>query len=328
MNKGCSFRLLGETWAVTGLADLFCRGAPPPPHPPASTADGRCSREATTSAEPPYRGADPNRDPDIVVRVTEDATYEYAYTDTDSPPVGRSPEGYELRAEAFKTLIAADLGSVDVLGRREALSSGVRAGVRLCAILRCVRSGDGGQGLALHASCVKIMNGVWQGKAYVFCGRAGAGKSTAARVANRALRADILADDLVLLRRLGSPGRWVTDSLPWEAARASRDVPAVGAHFLRRGPDFGEFSRAAPAPLGAVIRIDKGDIFECERCTGARAAAIVLAAPPDVLGTDANAAILSASRLAAEACVFRATLPPGPEPVVKLLQRVRDLSSG
>lgn len=73
---------------------------------------------------------------------------------------------------------------------------------------------------------------VWRGRALVFCGRSGAGKSTTARLWRRHARdARLLSDDRVVLR----PGR--------------RDVRAHGTPWHGEGG----FASARSAPLGALF---------------------------------------------------------------------------
>ncbi len=81
--------------------------------------------------------------------------------------------------------------------------------LRVCGIL--LVSGPCG-GLALHASAVR-----WGGKAYLFSGPGGSGKSTARELACQA-GATSLADDLVLLRPDAHHDRWSAWGLPLESA--------------------------------------------------------------------------------------------------------------
>lgn len=284
MSERATFRIAGETWLVTGLApdELGPWAAP----------------------------AGEDIAPSVIVRAVEGAEHD-GPPGADLSPVGRTDEGYILRDEQFTALVAPGLDSAEVRGVREALPAGVRDAVRLGAILRCLKSG----GLALHAS-----GAAWEGRAYVFAGPANSGKTTAARNAAEVLGAEVFADDTVFLcpppvesaDRLG----WSADGLPWEA----------GTPEARR--------KEAPFPLGAVIQLERpegegGESIErvgadvplqYEQLTGARAAAAAVALPPEVLGLDANAIVLAAARLAAEAPVFRARLPEGAGAVSELLR--------
>ncbi len=72
--------------------------------------------------------------------------------------------------------------------------------------------------------------------------------------------------------------------------------------------------------LDRTERVGSGMPLQYERLTGARAAAAAVALPPEVLGLDANAIVLAAAQLAAEAPVFRARLAEGAAAVSELLR--------
>jgi hypothetical protein len=99
-------------------------------------------------------------------------------------------------------------------------AAGLAALLRILVILLTVERGGG---LALHSSAV-----LWNGRAYLFTGPGGAGKSTAM---SRSVEAGAvpLADDLVLLRPQGD--KWLAWGPPLEPAFESSPVvaPAGGA---------------------------------------------------------------------------------------------------
>jgi hypothetical protein len=266
VNAGASFRIAGELHLVDGLAP------------------GRLG--------PWAREAERGLRPDVTVIVgREDVS-------SASAGVGRDERrGYRLRSEAFSVDLSPGLESAEVRGAEEAFPVAVRAACRLAAILRTARHGAG---LALHASAV-----VWEGRALVFVGADESGKTTLAQNAARGADAEIIADDLVLLRR-GEEGdgraAWRASGLPWEAARGAE--------------------ASTPAPLAAAVRIAKGERFSLRPLSGARAAASVLALPPEAFGLDPRPLIVAASRLAEEADVFEAELPPGEEGGVRLIREM------
>jgi hypothetical protein len=95
------------------------------------------------------------------------------------------------------------------------------------------------------------------------------------------------------------------------------------AQSSRDDPVHPVYPCSAPFPLGAVIQLEHaepGMPLQYERLTGARAAAAAVALPPEVLGLDANAIVLAAARLAAEAPIFRARFPEGAAAMSELLR--------
>jgi hypothetical protein len=115
---------------------------------------------------------------------------------------------------------------------------------------------ENGRGLALHASAA-----LREGRAYVFAGPGGAGKSTAlARMAEAGAKP--LADDLVLLRRVS--GSWLVWGPPLE-----RNVRRKG-YAPRKG-----------APIAALMIPARGNSrLELEPLTPARWAATAAVFPP------------------------------------------------
>jgi hypothetical protein len=110
---------------------------------------------------------------------------------------------------------------------------------------------------------------VWRGRALLFCGRSGAGKSTTARLWKRHARgARLLSDDRVVLR----PGR--------------RGVTAHGTPWHGDGG----FASPAKAPLGALFFLRRGRATRLKALSPAEAAARLFARsfpPPwDVEGVE------------------------------------------
>ncbi len=118
-------------------------------------------------------------------------------------------------------------------------------------------------GLALHASAV-----VCQGKAWVFVGPSGAGKTTAARLAREGAGAELLADDAVLLFVNGG-GAFILPAPDWE--RPSSPVRP----------------RAEPIPLAAILTLAKGKSLQVERLgPGAALAALTTRPPLEVISME------------------------------------------
>lgn len=88
-------------------------------------------------------------------------------------------------------------------------------------------------GLMLHASAV-----AYEGRAYLFSGPSGMGKSTHTRLWQNVFGADALVfnDDKPALRRID--GRWYAYGTPWcgkDGINVNVKVPLGGICFLRRG---------------------------------------------------------------------------------------------
>jgi hypothetical protein len=97
---------------------------------------------------------------------------------------------------------------------------------------------------------------VWQGRALLFCGRSGAGKSTTARLWRRHARgARLLSDDRVVLRP------------------AKRGVRAFGTPWHGDGG----FAAPASAPLGALFFLRRGSATRLRPLSPAEAAARLFA---------------------------------------------------
>lgn len=116
-------------------------------------------------------------------------------------------------------------------------------------------------GMEVHACGVE-----WQGRALLFCGASGAGKTTMARLwRRRRPPADVLSDDRIVIReRDGVPWAFGT---PWHGSgrfASPRGLPLAGVVFLTRGArpvvtEMGPaeataalFARAFPPPWEAT----------------------------------------------------------------------------
>lgn len=199
---------------------------------------------------------------------------------------------WRLSDELVEAEISRDLAHVELRCASGGLEEGVRAASRLVAILRCVSRG----GLVLHASGVEL-----EGRAFLFTGPPGCGKSTAAAHAREEFGARGLADDTAFVSRSSrAPADgWLASGLPWEPA-----------------------SSAEGSPLGGVVRLRPGREFIVERLEGARAVAALVALPGGALGTEGSMLVAAAELVEARTPVFRAELPPGPEAVGRLLEMV------
>ena len=88
-------------------------------------------------------------------------------------------------------------------------------------------------GLMLHASAVEL-----DGRAYLFSGPCGMGKSTHTRLWQEVFgsRAQVFNDDKPALRRID--GRWYAYGTPWcgkDGINQNKKVPLAGICFLKRG---------------------------------------------------------------------------------------------
>ena len=95
-------------------------------------------------------------------------------------------------------------------------------------------------GMEVHACGV-----AWKGRALLFCGQSGAGKTTTARLWRRHRPpADVLSDDRMIVRARG--GRLWAFGTPWHGSgrfASPRGLPLGGIYFLARG------RRSSVAPL-------------------------------------------------------------------------------
>jgi len=103
----------------------------------------------------------------------------------------------------------------------------------------------GFDGLFLHASAV-----VLDGKAYLFSGKSGAGKSTHTRLWQQVYgdRARVINDDKPALRRID--GRWIAYGTPWcgkDGINLNEQAPLAGICFLKK------------SHRNAIRRLDKRD---------------------------------------------------------------------
>lgn len=106
------------------------------------------------------------------------------------------------------------------------------------------------QGLMLHSSAVE-----WQGKAYLFSGPSGMGKSTHTRLWQQVYgdAAQVFNDDKPALRY--PEEKWYAYGTPWcgkDGINQNKKVPLVGICFLKRGEE--NSIRQLP-PEEALVRI-------------------------------------------------------------------------
>ena len=138
-------------------------------------------------------------------------------------------------------------------------------------------------GLQLHASGV-----VLDGRAWLFSGPPGIGKSTLTGRWVRLFGAEILNDDKPALRRLA--GAWTAWGTPWS-----------GKHDL---------SSPAGAPLGALVFLRRGEEARMEPLTPAQALPLFLSQTPRSLLWEGMERLLAlADRLLREVPVWRLTCP-------------------
>ena len=93
----------------------------------------------------------------------------------------------------------------------------------------------GFDGMYLHSSAVEV-----DGKAYLFSGPCGMGKSTHTRLWQQVFgeKATIINDDKPALRRID--GRWYAYGTPWcgkDGINRNRKVPLAGICFLKQAPE-------------------------------------------------------------------------------------------
>lgn len=105
-------------------------------------------------------------------------------------------------------------------------------------------------GMMLHASAVEL-----DGKAYLFSGPSGMGKSTHTRLWQQTFgeAARVFNDDKPALRRLD--GRWFAYGTPWcgkDGINVNTKVPLAGICFLRRGEE-NVIRRLSPAEAATGI---------------------------------------------------------------------------
>ena len=119
----------------------------------------------------------------------------------------------------------------------------IESGVQFCSQLLKFN------GLYLHSSAIE-----WEGKAYLFSGPSGMGKSTHTRLWQSVYpNARVFNDDKPALRRLDD--RWFAYGTPWcgkDGININMKVPLGGICFLRRGESN---SIRRLSPLEASVRI-------------------------------------------------------------------------
>lgn len=158
-----------------------------------------------------------------------------------------------------------------------------------------------GEGLALHASAVKHA-----GRAYIFAGPSGVGKSTAAMRACEA-GARVMADDLVLLRPDPDGKHW----LAWGPAGA--DLSPDAPHPERRG-----------TPVAALIIPARGKELALEPVSPAIWTALAGSFPPEPAGVDHSAALERLAALAQSVPCRRARFANEPGGMAGLFRKLEE----
>lgn len=168
----------------------------------------------------------------------------------DSAPGRQNPfrpafsrEGGRLKIERGDFTAALDLGSglgtLSAVPREQCLDAFLRS--FLSSIL--IRSG----GFMLHSAGI-----VKDGKAYLFLGKSGAGKSTLARLAAASGRAEVVSDEINMLRY--EKGRFRVYGSPFWGEMRSEGRPGswpLGGVFLL---EKGKAHRTAPCGVGETLR--------------------------------------------------------------------------
>ncbi|MBQ8747702.1 MAG: hypothetical protein IJZ08_07550 [Clostridia bacterium] len=106
-------------------------------------------------------------------------------------------------------------------------------------------------GMMLHSSAV-----VLDGRAYLFSGPCGVGKSTHTRLWKEVFGSDaqIINDDKPTLRRLN--GTWIAYGTPWcgkDGINVNRKVPLAGICFLKQSPETRIRRLESPETTASVI---------------------------------------------------------------------------
>jgi hypothetical protein len=105
-------------------------------------------------------------------------------------------------------------------------------------------------GMEVHACGI-----AWEGRALLFCGQSGAGKTTTARLwRRRRPPATVLSDDRMIVRRRG--GRLWAFGTPWHGSgrfASPRGLPLGAIFFLERGRRSAVLPMAAPAAMAALF---------------------------------------------------------------------------
>ena len=150
---------------------------------------------------------------------------------------------------------------------------------------------------------------VWRGRALVFCGRSGAGKSTTARLWRRHARGTrILSDDRVVLR----PGR--------------RGVRAWGTPWHGDGG----FAQARSAPLGALFFLRHGRVTRLASLGPAEATARLIARsfPPPWDAEGIGRALDACADISTSTPAFELAFRPDRSAVAEVLSLARGLGLG
>ena len=101
------------------------------------------------------------------------------------------------------------------------------------------------QGMAVHAAGVVV-----NGRAILFMGRSGSGKTTTAGLWSRQPDVTVLADDLVVVRQQGD--QFIAYGTPWQGTRglcSPASAPVERIYLIRHG----QFNQQAPLPADALL---------------------------------------------------------------------------
>lgn len=156
-------------------------------------------------------------------------------------PDGR---GYRLEAAGVSAQFQLEQGQASLILPANDPLSALEYFTRIVCALLAFREG----GLLMHAAGLLV-----DGRAYLFTGVSGSGKSTVTALSSHAIA---LSDDLVLLRPM--KGRWIAHGTPfWNpdvAARAGQTAsgPVAGIYKLVKAPEM----RLEPlSPAGAAAEL-------------------------------------------------------------------------
>jgi hypothetical protein len=213
--------------------------------------------------------------PQVLVRTVSD-------DGDDWLPRWRAGEGYRVEADAaggplvvrsYHFALGPEIGGAWRLAVHESAAEPVARvvenAVRYLVARRAIERG----GIAVHGAGVKR-----SGKAWIFAGASGSGKSTAVRLLQPVTS---LGDDFAVIVPAG--GGWASPALPFDNAETAPSDPERGL-----------------VPLGGIFRLFKADRHRVERPTGvlAQASLLACAAFPWALPDLADRAGESIARLA------------------------------
>jgi hypothetical protein len=127
-------------------------------------------------------------------------------------------------------------------------TNSLEAAIRIGASVAMPRLG----GLVMHASAVGF-----GGRALVFAGVSGAGKSTIAAMLDEGFPAVTKVSDELVILRPGADGTWrahVTPFIGSEGLPHGRSLPLRGVHFLAQAPGHRRTPMAPAAALREILR--------------------------------------------------------------------------